>query len=184
MLHKNRGNVVTVCSQLVVVSWPEWLDEFQHYASFWKASRSRKKGSISDPGSPAWATQSQKLPKSLCGYYADVMRNLIHQIRSQKPISSLLEIPKKVSYTILGPGSDSSQMLSVMPENQLFNPSFGVGEFPADVNCNGKCSVQPYIHIAPSWNKLQQKRNRRATIKPWFRGRRIPNPATIKSWKL
>ena len=50
-------------------------------------------------------------------------------------------------------------MLSVMPENQLFNPSFGVGEFPDVANCNGNWTVQPYIHIAPSWHKLQQERN-------------------------
>ena len=50
---------------------------------------------------------------------------------------------QEVKYTILGPGLDSSQMLSVMPENQLFNPSFGVGVFPDVANCNGKWTVQP-----------------------------------------
>ena len=55
-------------------------------------------------------------------------------------------------------------MLSVIPENQLFNPSFGVGEFPDVANCNIKCTAQPHIHRAPSWHKRNSQSDHQTLV--------------------
>ena len=49
-------------------------------------------------------------------------------------------------------------MMSVVPENQLFNPSFGVGEFPDVALPNPISTELPF----------GTKETPRATIKPWF----------------